>query len=104
MRHFGPANDRLGSKRWALCQLCADIAQLVLCRRLHRQVGGLLAFENAIYVGGRAAEIVDDVVPIGNQATDVDEVASVVDRGQIVRAALQNAGWIVTSSTSSPPT
>src|SRR6516164_1191782 len=28
--------------------------------------------------------MVDDVVPIGNQATDVDEVASVVDCGQLV--------------------
>ena len=33
--------------------------QLVLGRRLHRQVGWLLALEDAIDVAGRAAELVD---------------------------------------------
>ena len=33
--------------------------QFVLGRRLHRQVGGLLALENAIDVAGRAPELVE---------------------------------------------
>ena len=32
--------------------------QLVLGRRLHRQVGGLLALEDAINIAGRATELV----------------------------------------------
>ena len=35
--------------------------QLVLGRRLHRQVGGLLAFENAIDVAGGAAVWIDRI-------------------------------------------
>ena len=58
--------------------------QLVLGRRLHRQVGRLLALEDAIDVAGRAPELVDQIRPIGDQAAAGDEVASVVDRGQFV--------------------
>ena len=42
--------------------------QLVLGRRLHRQVGGLLALENAIDIGGRATVLVNKIRPIGDQA------------------------------------
>jgi hypothetical protein len=37
--------------------------QLVLGRRLHRQVGWLLALEDAIDVTGRALELVDQLGP-----------------------------------------
>ena len=42
--------------------------QLVLDRRLHRQVGGLLALEDAINVPGRASVLVDQVRPVGDEA------------------------------------
>ena len=58
--------------------------QLVLGRRLHRQVGGLLALEDAIDVAGRAPVLVDQVRPIGDQAAGGDKVAVRVDRGQLV--------------------
>ena len=57
--------------------------QFVLDRRLHRQVGGLLAFEDAIDVAGRAPKLVDQVRPIGDQAAGGDVVAG-VDRGQMM--------------------
>jgi hypothetical protein len=47
--------------------------EFVLGRRLHRQIGRLLAFENAIDVAGRAAELVDQVRPVGDETTAVTE-------------------------------
>ena len=38
--------------------------QFKLGRRLHRQVGGLLALENAIDIAGRALVLVDKIGPI----------------------------------------
>ena len=49
--------------------------QLVLGRRLHRQVGRLLALEDAIDVAGRAPVLVDQIGPIGDQAAGGDEEA-----------------------------
>src|SRR6516225_4571176 len=43
--------------------------QLVLSRRLHRKVGGLLALENAIDVAGSLPVWLDRVGPVTNQAT-----------------------------------
>ena len=60
------------------------IDQLVLGRRLHRQVGWLLALEDAIDVAGRAPVLVDEIRPIGDQAAAGDEEAVGVDRGQLV--------------------
>ena len=50
--------------------------QLVFGRRLHRQVGRLLALEDAIDVAGREAVLVDDIRPIGDQAAVGDELAA----------------------------
>ena len=47
--------------------------QLVLGRRLHRQVGRLLALEDAIDVAGRAPVLVDQIRPVGDQAAGGDE-------------------------------
>ena len=58
--------------------------QLVLGRRLHRQVGRLLALEDAIDVAGRAPVLVDEIRPVGDQAAAGDEEAFGVDRGQLV--------------------
>src|SRR5262245_40523993 len=49
--------------------------QLVLSRRLHRQVGGPRAFEDAIDVTRRASEWVDRVGAVRDQATAGDEAA-----------------------------
>src|SRR6516162_11689654 len=58
--------------------------QLVLGRRLHRQVGRPLTFENAIDVRGGASVRVNRISPIGNQAAAGDMVAERVDRRQAV--------------------
>ena len=50
--------------------------QLVLGRRLHRQVGRLLALEDAVDVAGRAPVLVDEIRPVGDQAAGGDEEAS----------------------------
>ena len=49
------------------------IDQLVLGRRLHRQVRRLLALEDAIDVVGSAPILVDGIVSIGDQAAVGDE-------------------------------
>jgi hypothetical protein len=59
----------------------------VLGRRLDRQVGGLLALEDAIDVGGRASVRVDCIRPVRDQAAALDVVAVGVDRGQEVASA-----------------
>ena len=57
--------------------------KLVLGRRLHRQVGRLLALEDAIHVPGRLPVLFGLIRPVGDQAAGGDEVAGAVDRGQI---------------------
>src|SRR5262245_42553091 len=57
---------------------------LVPSWRLHRQVGGLLAAENAIDVPWRLPILVDRVRPGGDQGARSDEVAHRVDGGQTV--------------------
>ena len=47
--------------------------QLVLGRRLHRQIGRLLALEDAVDIAGGAAVLVDEIRPIGDQAASDDE-------------------------------
>ena len=58
--------------------------QFVLGRHLHRQVGRLLAFEDAIDVDGRAPALVDKSRSIQNQSASIDICAIGVDRGQFV--------------------
>ena len=60
------------------------IDQLVLGRRLHRQIGRLLALEDAIDVAGRASVLVDKIRAIGDQAAADDKEAFGVDRRQFV--------------------
>ena len=48
--------------------------QFVLGRRLHRQVGRLLALEDAVDIGGRAAILVNQIGPVRDQAAGGDEV------------------------------
>jgi len=60
--HFGPSGAHRGREVEAerLGGLEID-HQLVLGRRLHRQVGRLLAFENAVDIAGRAPVRVDRI-------------------------------------------
>ena len=51
--------------------------QLVLGRRLHRQVGGLLALEDAVDVTGGTPKLVGEIRPIGEKAADGDVDSSV---------------------------
>ena len=53
--------------------------QLEFGRRLHRQVGRLLALEDAIDVAGGLPVLVDPIRPIGDQPTGDDEGAVEVD-------------------------
>src|ERR1700758_817326 len=56
--------------------------QLILCWRLHRQIGRLLALEDAIDVTGGAAVLIDRVCPISEEGAGEGE--RVVDRGETV--------------------
>ena len=47
--------------------------QLVLGRRLHRQVGRLLALEDAIDIAGGAPVLVEQIGPVGDQAAAGDK-------------------------------
>ena len=58
--------------------------RFVLGRRLHGQIGWLLALQDAVDVAGGAPELIDEIGPIRNQAAGVDENTIVVDRGQLV--------------------
>ena len=59
--------------------------QLVLGRRLHRQVGRLLALEDAIDVAGRAPEQVDQIGPSARvRPPAVTQKREPIDRGQLV--------------------
>ena len=58
--------------------------QLVLGWRLHRQVGRLLALEDAIDIAGCALVLVNLIRPVRDQAAGGDEERFEVDRGQLV--------------------
>src|SRR5262249_33816987 len=62
----------------------------VLGRRLHRQIGRFLAFENAVDVNSRAAELVDEIRPVRNQAALGGEVPGIVDPWQSVTSRQSN--------------
>ena len=58
--------------------------ELVLGRRLHRQVGRLLALENTVDVAGCTPVLVDEIRSIGDQTAVSGVRAAVVDRRQPV--------------------
>src|SRR6516225_7586895 len=66
-----------------LCGLEVD-DELILRWRLHRHVGWLLTFQDAVDVAGRLAEQVDKIRTVGDQATGRDHCMIEVDRGQSV--------------------
>ena len=55
--------------------------QLVFGRRLHGQIGRLLALENAIDVGGRTSILIHRIGPIGDQAAERRINTARIDRG-----------------------
>ena len=58
--------------------------ELILGRRLHREIAWLLTFEDAIDVAGGTPKLVDKIKSIRDQAAAGDKVAPVVDRRQPV--------------------
>src|SRR5215467_11034785 len=58
--------------------------QLVLGRRLHRKVGGLLALKDAVDIAGRLTERGDSVGAVRDQAAVFHETTKEVHRGQSV--------------------
>src|SRR5262249_31251605 len=58
--------------------------QFVLCRRRHREVGGLLATKDAINVPGRALILVNNIRPMRGQTASKNEGSHKVDRWQFV--------------------
>src|SRR5689334_6346944 len=64
--------------------------ELVLGRRLHRQVRRLFAFEDAVNVAGSTPVLVDLTRAIGDQAAGGDEKAFEVDCGQFVTSGQYN--------------
>ena len=64
--------------------------KLILCRRLHRHIGWLVALEDAVDVARRAAIQIDAVRPIGEQAAGSNERAIEVDRWELVPRRKRN--------------
>src|SRR5262249_31097008 len=58
--------------------------QLVLRWRLHRQIGWLLALQDAVDVTRRAPILIDEIRPVGDQAAIADIKTGVVDDRQSV--------------------
>ena len=56
--------------------------QLILTRRLHRQIDRLLTFKDAVDVACRAPMLVEEIGPIGDQTAGSGVKAGVLDRGQ----------------------
>jgi hypothetical protein len=54
---------------------------------LNREVGGLLALENAIYIASREPELIDKISAIADQAADIDISAEAIDCRQFVLGA-----------------
>src|SRR5262249_57080297 len=65
-------------------------AQLVLGRGLHREVGGLLALENAMDVAGGGTELIEESRPITDETADLDKQTGVIDCGQSVPSGQSN--------------
>src|SRR5205085_11285912 len=54
--------------------------QLILCRRLHRQLAGSSAFEDAVDVVCRRTKLLRVIGAIGDQAAEVCEFPLVINR------------------------
>jgi hypothetical protein len=74
---------RLVSREERGAELCSSCGTCY-CVPNFRQVGGLLAFEDAIDIAGGAAVLVDEIRPVGDQAAGGDVAAAGIDCGQPV--------------------
>src|SRR4051794_30343985 len=63
--------------------------QLVLGRRLHRQVRRLLALEDAIDIAGRAPKIIEPVKSVGQQAAEFSKLMVRIDGWKAVASSQQ---------------
>ena len=86
----GAGEQRGGTASPSALAVLRLISEIILGRRLHRQVGGLLALEDAIDVSRRAPVLVDEIEPIGDQSAGCDKVPVGVDRGQLVPGRQRN--------------
>ena len=66
-------------------------ARFVFGRRLHRQIGRLLALEDAIDIAGGTPVLVGWFRSVGDQTTRADEIARRVDGGQPMLGRQRNA-------------
>jgi hypothetical protein len=64
--------------------------QTVFVWCLHREVGRLLTFENAVDVTGRLPMLIDEIGPIGNETAVGDGGTIPVDRRQFIPACERN--------------
>ena len=60
------------------CRLEID-HQFILGRRLHREVGRLLALEDAVDIASGAPTMIEEIRPVGDEAAIGDEGAFVID-------------------------
>ena len=72
---------RRDDKADGLCSRCVD-NKLKPSRKLNRQISRFLAFQDSIYVIGRAMVRLALTDAITNQAPILDEIASGIDRRQ----------------------
>src|SRR5256885_17078510 len=80
----GEGEQRLGHRKTHSLRRLEVDHQFVLGWRLHRQVGWLLALEDAVHVAGGKTKLLGTIGTIGNKAPRCGEVTLVVDRGQSV--------------------
>src|SRR5262245_60110732 len=85
-----PGVTRLPSSAWgrhrdAQSLRCLEIDhQLILGRRLHRQVGRLLAFEDTSDVSRGSPVLVEEIRPLGDQSPGIGIIALLIYRGRLV--------------------
>src|SRR3954454_20658210 len=80
--------------------------KLILGRRLHRQVGGLLTLQNAIDIRGRATYPIVKAWPVTEQSAILNIVAVRINRGQLVASRKADndfgASWCNSSTRLAP--
>jgi hypothetical protein len=73
-------SDRRGLRRPLLNCHISGFVQLVVSRRLRRQVGWLVALGDGAVLVGRAPGLADEIRTLGDQTARGGEVAFIVDR------------------------
>jgi hypothetical protein len=68
----------------------AATRKLILGRRLHGQVCGLLTLEDAVDVTACLSELVNDIGPVRDQAATGDVITKTIDGRQLVARCNRN--------------